>query len=80
MGLCVWICVLYSLLQAGVLSQTLPCPPRSGRGCVQGLTTNDADQQYADNMEHRDPACYLVPRDTHWLDHSQIGRKRTTSS
>ncbi|CAL8400372.1 unnamed protein product [Arctogadus glacialis] len=45
MGLCVWICVLYSLLQAGVLSQTLHCPPWSGRGCVQGLTTNDADEQ-----------------------------------
>ncbi|CAL8399670.1 unnamed protein product [Gadus morhua 'NCC'] len=55
MGLCVWICVLYSLLQAGVLSQTLHCPPGSGRGCVQGLTTNDADEQYADNMEPQRP-------------------------
>ncbi|CAL8292838.1 unnamed protein product [Lota lota] len=52
MGLSVWICVLYSLLHAGVLSQTLHCPPGSNQGCVRGLITNDADEQVRVRLIH----------------------------
>lgn len=55
MGLSVWICVLYSLLQAGVLSQPHRCTPGTTQGCVQGLTTNDADEQYTDRSEQQRP-------------------------
>ncbi|KAJ3611695.1 hypothetical protein NHX12_021709 [Muraenolepis orangiensis] len=54
MGLSVWTCVLYSLLQAGVLSQTLRCAPGTSQGCgAQGLVTNDADEQYTDHAERQ---------------------------
>ncbi|KAG7275062.1 hypothetical protein CRUP_001782 [Coryphaenoides rupestris] len=84
MGLSVWICVLCSVLRAGVFSQALRCTPGSAQpGCTRGLITNDADEQYTDHhVEQQRPPPLLSGPERHTQGalrrHREHGSWRTT--